>query len=208
MEGWKRLLLENKAWAQDRATRPREAPDAARAEFLWIGSSDSLVPPEQTVGAGPGELIVHRNMANLVHATDMNLGGVLDYGVRQVGVEHVIICGHYDCHGIRLAMEREPCGRLDQWLAQVRETWYAHKDELGVLDADAARRRLVELNVLHQVHNLARSALVQRAWTDHQRPTLHGWVYNHADDLITPLVKIDANASIDDIFRYRGSSDS
>ncbi|MEM6929494.1 MAG: carbonic anhydrase, partial [Myxococcota bacterium] len=157
MEAWKRLLLENKAWAQDRASRPREADEVEKPSFLWIGPSDARVPAEQITGAGPGELIVHRNVANLVLHTDPNVSAVIELAVRMIGVEHVIVCGHHDCHGIRAAMEREPSGMLNPWLAHVRDTWYAHRDELRMHDAVGAERRLVELNVFQQVQNLTRT---------------------------------------------------
>lgn len=204
MEGWKRLLLENKAWAQDRASRPREAQEAERPGFLWIGCSDSRVPAEQLTGSGPGELYVHRNVSNLVVHTDPNLGAVLEYGLHTLGIEHVIVCGHHDCHGIRAALQRGQSGMLNPWLCHVRDIWYAHRDELGMLDAEAAERRLVELNVLQQVQHLARSEVVQRAWQKGESPSLHGWVYDHHDDLIKPLVKVDARTPLDDVYRCVG----
>ena len=203
MEGWKRLLLENKAWAQDRASRPKTG-EAPVPDFLWIGCSDSRVPAERITGVGAGELFVHRNVANLVVPTDLNLAAVLECGIHQLGVAHVIVCGHHDCHGIRAALARRSLGMMNPWLSHVRDTWHAHKDELSLHDEASAERRLVELNVLQQVHNLSRTEIVQRAWAEHQRPTLHGWVYDHNDDLIRPLVKVEANTAIDDVFRFRG----
>lgn len=203
MEPWKRLLLENKAWAQDRASRPREAEEAERPSFLWIGASDARVPAQELTGAGPGELIVHRNVANLVVHTDASIAAVLELAVGKIGVEHVIVCGHHDCAGIRAAIDRQPAGRLDPWLAHVRDIWYAHKDELGMHDAETAERRLVELNVLQQVQNLARSEIVQRTWAEANYPTLHGWVFDHNTDLVTPLVKVDPGSmQLDDIFKF------
>ncbi len=202
MEAWKRLLLENKAWAQDRASRPPEAEEVDRPTFLWIGCSSARVSPEKITGAGPGELIVHLNVANLVVHTDANLAAVVELAVRQLEVPHVIVCGDYESLGVRAAMAREPAGRLDPWLAHVRDVRYAHRDELGLHDPVAAERRLVELNVLQQVHNLARSEVVQRTWATEERPTLHGWVYDNADDLITQLVMVDRDMAVDEIFRF------
>jgi len=204
MEGYKRLLLENKAWAQARASHAPEAEEAEHPEFLWIGCSDARVPAEQLTGAGPGELFVHRNVANLVVATDANLAAVLECAVAEIGVPHVIVCGHHDCHGVRAAMSRTARGMLNPWLTQVRDTWQTHRSEIGMHEAVAAERRLVELNVLQQVQNLAKTEIVQRSWAEHRRPMLHGWVYDHADDLIKPLVKVDADTPLDEAYRFQG----
>lgn len=206
MEGWKRLLLENKAWAQDRASRPREAGESREAkdpDFMWIGCSCDRVPAQQITGAGPGELFVHSNVANLVIHTDPSLAASLELGIRVKKIEHIIVCGRHNCCGIRAAMDRKPAGMASAWFAHLRDIWYDHKDELGMHDEEAAERRLVELNVLRQVKNLAKTEMVQRAWAEGLPLSLHGWVFDHADDLIQPLVKVDAETPLDDIFRYR-----
>jgi carbonic anhydrase len=162
------------------------------------------VPAEQITGASAGELFVHRNLANLVVHTDLNLLSVLECGVRTLKVEHIIVCGHYECHGVRAAMSRESYGLMSSWLNHIKDTWRAHKDELSLHDPEVAHRRLVELNVLQQVRNLARTEVVQRAWATEGRPTLHGWVYDPADYLIRPLVKVDAETPMDDLFKLTG----
>ncbi|MCB9678309.1 MAG: carbonic anhydrase [Alphaproteobacteria bacterium] len=198
MDSWKRLLLENKAWAQDKASHTAEdRPGADKPEFLWIGCSDARVPAERLTGASSGELFVHRNVANLVVHTDVNLLAVLECAVGHIGVEHVVVCGHYECLGIRAAQSRETHGMMDAWLNHVKDTWRAHKDELDLHDEAAAHRRLVELNVMQQVRNLARTTVVQRAWKSAKRPTLHGWVYDPHDFLIRPLVRVDADTPLD-----------
>ncbi len=207
MEGWKRLLLENKAWAQDRVSRAR--PEAeSNPQYLWIGCSDARVPAEQITGSSPGELYVHRNLANLVVHTDLNLLSVLESGVDMLGVKHVIVCGHYQCQGVRAALGRESRGLMNSWLNHIKDTWRQHKDELSLHEPEQAYQRLVELNVLQQVHNLSRTDVVQRAWAGGSRPTLHGWVYDPADCLIRPLVRVDASTSMDTLFQLRPTEDA
>ncbi|MEZ4322590.1 MAG: carbonic anhydrase [Myxococcota bacterium] len=205
MEPWKRLLLENKAWAQDAATQPvSEASDGTSREFLWIGCSDARLPAAQMTGSTDGELFVHRNLGNLVVHTDLNLLAVLECAVTQGGVKHIIVCGHFGCQGVRSALDRQSHGHMDAWLNHIKDTWRTHKDELALHEPEAAQRRLVELNVLQQVNNLARTAIVQRTWAAEQRPMLHGWVFDPADRLIRPLVKVDRSTPLDDIHRLAG----
>lgn len=206
MEPWKRLLLENKAWAQDRGSHANEEDPSTRCdpEFLWIGCSDARVPAEQLTGSGPGELFVHRNLGNLVLHTDLNLMAVLECAVTTLDVAHIIVCGHYECHGMRAAQSRESHGMMNAWLNHIKDTWRAHEDELSLHDAPTAHRRLVELNVLQGVRNLAHTDVVQRAWATDARPTLHGWVYDPHSHLIEPLVRVDAQTPLDAIHRLSG----
>jgi len=197
MEAWKRLLLENKAWAQDTGSHC-PVPGEKRPEFLWIGSSDPLVSPERITGSDAGDLIVHRNLGNLVLHTDFNLLAVLESGIAELEVPHVIVCGHYDCMGVKAALDQRPHTVMNSWLNHIRDTARAHKDELAMHEPKAAFRRLVELNVLQQVHNLARTSVVQRAWKRSGTPTLHGWVYDAHDYNIRPLVKVDQNTALDE----------
>lgn len=205
MEAWKRLLLENKAWAQDAGSHPSEHPP--HPEFLWIGSSDPLVSPERITGTGQGEFLVHRNLGNLVVHTDLNLLSVLEVGVAQLEVPDVIVCGHYGCLGVKAALERQPHGIMNSWLNHIRDVARAHKDELAMHEGAAAFRRLVELNVLQQVHNLARTEVVQRAWKAGTELTLHGWVYDGADYTIHPLVKVGRDTVLDELHRFEVSAD-
>jgi len=202
MDACKRLLLENKAWAQDKATHPTNVSPAP--EFVWIGSSDPLVSPERITGSGAGDFLVHRNLGNLVVHTDLNLLAVLEHGVSRMGVGQVIVCGHYGCLGVEAAMDRGPSNAtMNTWLNHIRDVWRVHKDELAMHDDVAARRRLVELNVLHQVQNLARTEIIQQAWADRQAPTLHGLVYDHETYLIRPLVHLQAGAALDEVHQLR-----
>lgn len=209
MEPWKRLLLENKAWAQGKTeVNPEFFSDLARGQnpdFLWIGCSDSRVPAEDITGASPGELFVHRNIANLVVHTDLNLLSVLQFAVEHLCVEHVIVCGHYGCGGVKAALSPKSYGLLNAWLRHIKDTYRAHKDEVDLHDAEQGLDRMVELNVKQQIHNLTKTDIIQRAWANHRRPTLHGWVYGLDDGLIQPLVRVDHTSPVDEAFRFTES---
>ena len=157
--------------------------------FLFIGCADSRVPVETLTGVLPGEMFVHRNIANQVLPGDLNLLSVLQYAVEVLNVEHVIVCGHHQCGGVKAAMEDTPHGLVDHWLAGIRDSLHSHREELGLCDGEQARwDRLVELNVLRQVFNLARNPIVQNAWRLGRRPTLHGLVYDLKDGLLRELL--------------------
>ncbi len=206
MESWKRLLLENKAWSQGHIeVRPTFFEDLEKdqnPEFMWIGCSDSRVPAEEITGASPGELFVHRNVANMVVHTDLNLLTVLQFAVDFLGVENIIVCGHYGCGGVKAAMTRRSYGLINTWLAPIKEAYKAHRDELEMLEPERAAQRMVEINVQRQVANLARTDVVQRAWKNHQRPTLHGWVYDLHDGLIKPMLRIGPDSDLDEAYRF------
>jgi carbonic anhydrase len=207
MENWKRLLMANKAWAQERMeARPeffRELAKEQRPDFLWIGCSDSRVPAEEITGTSPGELFVHRNIANLVVHTDLNLLSVLQFAVENLEVKHIIVCGHYGCGGVRAALTHSRFGLLNKWLRHIKDTWHDHRDELTLIP-DGPRRvdRMVELNVMEQVQNLMKTSIIQEAWARHQRPVLHGWVYGLEDGLIKPLVQVPPGSPIDEVYRF------
>jgi carbonic anhydrase len=207
MEPCTKLLLANRAWAQERLEiRPEFFKDLAREQkpdFLWIGCSDSRVPAEEVTGASPGELFVHRNIANLVVHTDLNLMSVLQYAVDHLQVKHIIVCGHHGCGGVRAAMSRKSFGLINKWLRSIKDLVAAHSAALE-MDADLERRtdRVVELNVVQQVYNLAKTSIVQRAWHEDQRPTLHGWVYELDSGLLKELVTVTPNTRLDDVFMY------
>ena len=187
-----RLLQNNRAWAADRVKRDptfftrlekQQAP-----EFLWIGCSDSRVPANEIVGLDPGELFVHRNVANVVVHTDLNCLSVLQFAVDVLQVTHVIVCGHYGCGGIRAALEKDSHGLIDNWLRHVQDVARAHDVKLSAIpDFDARVDRLCELNVIDQVQNVARTTVVQDAWRRGRAVQLHGWVYGLRDGLITDL---------------------
>lgn len=159
-------------------------------EFLWIGCSDSRVPPDRITGTNPGDMFVHRNIANLVVQTDMNLLSVLQYAVDVLQVRHVIVCGHYGCGGVKAAMGEERHGLIDNWLRTVKDTQQYFWHELEGLDEHARFDRLVELNVLEQVYNLGKTHTIQDAWARRGAPHLHGWVF----DLHTGIIHAKAGS--------------
>jgi carbonic anhydrase len=203
-----KLLLENKAWASEKkADDPEYFERLAHLqtpEFLWIGCSDSRVPANEITGTQPGEIFVHRNIANLVIHTDVNLLSVLEYAVVHLKVKHVIICGHYGCGGIKAAMTAHDYKQvLNMWLRNIKDVYRLHRDELdGISDMEARADRLTELNVREQVLHLAKTSIIQRAWQHEQRPQLHGWVYGLKDGLIKPVFEMDARSAIDPIYQY------
>ena len=175
-------------------------------EFLWIGCSDSRVPANEITGTQPGEIFVHRNIANMVVNTDVNLLSVLDYAVNHLKVKHVIICGHYGCGGIKAAATNEDFNLvLNMWLRNIKDVYRIHREELNAIKGEEERcNRLVELNVQEQVQNLAKSSIIQRAWKEEQRPDLHGWVYGLMDGTIKPVFEMKAGTHIDPIYEYNG----
>lgn len=206
MESYRKLLLENKAWAKEKLDLDphffsRQA-DIQTPEFLWIGCSDSRVPANEITNTDPGEIFVHRNIANLVVHTDLNMLSVLQYAVQVLDVKHIIVCGHYGCGGVKAAMTHRELGLINKWLRNIKDVYRFHQDELEKLDEQERTDRLVELNVIEQVMNLAKTSIVQYAWAKRQRPMLHGWVYHLEDGILHDLCKMDHNSNVDDIYRY------
>jgi carbonic anhydrase len=157
-------------------------------EYLWIGCSDSRVPANEIVGLLPGELFVHRNIANLVIHTDMNCLSVLQYAVDILKIKHVIVCGHYGCGGVKAAMESQSHGLVDNWLRHVRDTWCRNQAEIEAIPNESERNnRLCELNVLDQVINVGMTTIIQDAWRRGQKIAIHGWIYDLADGLLKDL---------------------
>ena len=206
MKSYERLLLENKAWAAEMlADNPDffdRLSNLQQPEFLWIGCSDSRVPANQITGTQPGEIFVHRNVANLVVNTDVNLLAVVDYAVNHLKVKHIIVCGHYGCGGVQAAMTRKDYKPvLNMWLRNIKDVIRIHQAELNAIqDPEAKSDRLVELNVIEQVKNLARKSSIQRAWKNTGYPHLHGWVYGLKDGLIKPVFEMEAGSSVDSIY--------
>jgi|SRR5215217_1724046 len=208
MHSYEKLLLQNKAWAQEiKADDPDYFERLARLqtpEFLWIGCSDSRVPADRITGTQPGEIFVHRNVANLVVNTDVNLLAVLDFAVTVLKVKHVIVCGHYGCGGIKAAAsqnDHKPV--LNMWLRNVKDVYRLHREELETLKSEEERtNRLAELNVQEQVMNLAKTTIIQKAWKKEQRPDLHGWVYGLKDGLINPVFEMKSGTHIDPLYEY------
>ena len=213
MESHTRLLLANKAWAEERLKiRPdffTKQAETQNPPFLWIGCSDSRVPAEEITGAEPGELFVHRNIANLVVPNDFNLLSVLQYAVEVLEVEHVIVCGHYNCGGVKNAMARRDLGLINQWLRHIKDVYTLHQDDIeSISEAQGRWDRLVEWNVTEQLQNLARTAIVQRAWHNGGRLELHGWVYDLRTGYLKELLLMPPGYRIDDIYTFLWDEDT
>ncbi len=186
------LFARNRAWAEGRrAADPDYFAALARQQrpsYLWIGCADSRVPANEIVGLPPGELFVHRNVANVVVHTDLNCLSVLEFAVRVLHVPHIIVCGHYGCGGVAAAWRREPVGLLDNWLRHVQDVAARHRDALEAIPDERARlHRLSELNVLEQAVNVCRTSVVQQAWRAGEPLTVHGWIYALEDGLLRDL---------------------
>jgi len=208
MDSYIRLLLNNKAWVEHklqlRADYFEKTSADQKPEFLWIGCSDSRVPAEEITGTEPGELFVHRNVANMVVHTDFNMLSVLQYAVQVLRVKHIIVCGHYGCGGVRTAMQQRDLGLINKWLRHIKDVYHDNKDELEAIKNEQDRyKRLIELNVVEQVSHLAETSFVQRAWLTDPALTLHGWVYDIHTGLIKDVVKTDASDLKDDVYRYQ-----
>jgi len=203
-----KLLLENKAWAAEKKLDDPEyferLSHLQTPEFLWIGCSDSRVPANEITGTQPGEIFVHRNIANMVIHTDVNLLSVLEYAVNHLKVKHVIVCGHYGCGGIKAAMTKHDFKQvLNMWLRNIKDVYRLHRDELDSINDEEKRTdRLTELNVQEQVLHLAKTSIIQRAWQKEQRPQLHGWVYGLKDGFIKPVFQMSSDSHIDSIYEY------
>lgn len=208
MHSYEKLLLQNKAWAEEiKADDPEyfeRLSHIQTPEFLWIGCSDSRVPADRITGTQPGEIFVHRNVANLVVNTDVNLLAVLDFAVTVLKVKHVIVCGHYNCGGVKAAATQNDYKPvLNMWLRNIKDVIRLHRDELNAItDEEKRNDRLVELNVQEQVYNLAKTTIIQKAWKKEQRPDLHGWVYSLKDGIIKPVFEMRAGTEIDSLYNY------
>ena len=204
---YNRLLNGNQEWVKERLSQD---PDfytrnsgQQSPEFLWIGCSDSRVPANEITNTEPGDIFVHRNIANLVVHTDLNLLSVLQYAVEVLKVKHVIVCGHYGCGGITAAMSHQSQGLVNKWLTSIKEVYVSHAPELDAMtDIQMRENRLVELNVAEQVHNLAKTSIIQKAWKNRSLQ-IHGWVYDIYTGLIKDLnVMVHELEDLEPIFRY------
>ena len=190
--GLKRLFERNRAWARSMIERDPEffsrLVHQQTPEYLWIGCSDARVPANELMGMLPGELFVHRNIANLVHNIDINLMSVLEFAINVLKVRHVIVCGHYGCGGVRAAVERQEFGVIDNWLRKIKDIYAANKDALDAeSDPDKRLNLLCEINVRHQVLNICHTSIVQNAWREGRELAVHGWIYSIADGLLKDL---------------------
>jgi len=200
-KSYKKLLENNKKWVADQMTLDPgyfdKLANSQHPEYLWIGCSDSRVPANQITGTLPGDIFVHRNIANMVIHSDMNMLSVLSYAVEVLKVKHIIVCGHYGCGGVLAAMENKQFGLIDNWLRHIKDVYRLHFKELDALtDTKLRANRLVELNVIEQVQDLGKTSIVQNAWKREQPLHLHGWVYDVKDGIIKDL---DVN--------FKGTSD-
>lgn len=208
MKTCEKLLLDNKAWAKGKIKDDPEyfnrLSQLQTPEFFWIGCSDSRVPANQITNTQPGEIFVHRNVANMVVHTDVNLLSALDFAVNHLKVKHVIVCGHYGCGGIQASMTNHDYKQvLNMWLRNIKDVYRVHRDELDGFTNEADKfDRLVELNVQEQVIHLAKTSIIQRAWKNEQRPDLHGWVYGLKDGIIKPVFEMVAGTHIDPLYEY------
>ncbi len=208
MKRHEQLLLENKGWAKESVTTDPEfftrMAKVQKPNFLWIGCADSRVPPDQITQTQPGEIFIHRNVANLVVHTDMNFLSVLQYAVEVLKVKDIIVCGHYNCGGVKAALGRDSFGMIDNWLRHIKDVYCLNRNEVDCGKTEEERLKiLVECNVKEQLLNLAKTAIVQNAWKKEDAPYLHGWVYDLHDGILKPILEIAPNESLDDtIYQY------
>jgi len=207
MDIYNALLEGNKKWVESQL---KENPDyftnlskGQTPQVLWIGCSDSRVPANQITNTMPGEIFVHRNIANMVVHTDMNMLSVLDYAVNVLNVRHVIVCGHYGCGGVKAAMGTQQFGLIDNWLRNIKDVYRLYKNELeAITDEEKRFDRFVELNVIEQVFDLTKTSIIQNSWKARSQPYVHGWVYSIATGIIKDLqVSFNSATKIPEIYR-------
>lgn len=204
---YKKLIDNNRQWVKDKlAVDENYFTDLAKGQqppVLWIGCADSRVPANEVIGAKPGEVFVHRNIANMVIHTDMNMLSVLDYAVNVLKVKHIIVCGHYGCGGIKAAMGNQYYGVIDNWIRHIKDVYRLHHQELiGIEDEEKQFDRFVELNVVEQVYDLAKTSILQRVWKKGQTVHIHGWVYNIRDGHVIDLgVNFSNEDDLDDVYK-------
>jgi carbonic anhydrase len=200
------LLTNNKKWVSEMLEKDenyfKSLAEGQKPPVLWIGCADSRVPANQITGTLPGEIFVHRNIANMVIHTDMNMLSVLDYAVNHLKVKHIIVCGHYGCGGVEAAMQNKSLGLINKWIRNIKEVYKDNYTELKKITDERKRfDRLVELNVIAQVYDLAKTSIVQRSWKNESGLEIHGWVYGLNDGVIKDLkVSMDSAAHLEDIF--------
>jgi carbonic anhydrase len=207
MQAYEKLLQNNKEWA---ANKIKVDPDffnrlinVQKPDFLWIGCSDSRVPPDQITQTQPGEIFIHRNIANMVIHTDLNVLSVLEYAVNVLKVNHIIVCGHYGCGGVKAAFQQHSLGLINKWLRNIKDVYRFHQEEIRALPNEEDRlNRLIELNVEEQVMNLAKTSIVQKAWKERNAPNLHGWVYDLHDGVIKTIFELRAGEHFDPLYEF------
>ncbi|RAK02708.1 carbonic anhydrase [Larkinella arboricola] len=204
---YQELFANNKKWVEDRTLQDPaffdNLAEGQRPKFLWIGCSDSRVPANVVTGTDPGDLFVHRNIANMVIHNDMSMLSVLDYAVNVLGVQHVIVCGHYGCGGVAAAMGNKQVGLIDNWLRYIKDVYRLHQHELNAIEDPGQRlNRLIELNIQEQVYGLTTTTIVQNAWTAGRPLQIHGMVYDLKTGLLKDLqITKDHTSEIDEVYR-------
>ncbi len=208
-EFYKKILENNKKWVESklaiRSNYFENLVEKQNPPLLWIGCSDSRVPPNDIIGAEPGEVFIHRNIANMVVHSDMNMLSVLDYAVNILKVKHVIVCGHYGCGGVEAAMTNSSVGIIDNWIRHIKDVYRLNQKELeAITDKKNRFNAFVEINVKEQVMNLAKTSIVQNAWKNGQELSLHGWVYGLNDGYVTDLeVNFSCDKDLDDVYQLK-----
>ncbi|MEN2282048.1 carbonate dehydratase [Algoriphagus sp. SE2] len=208
MKPYEKLLLQNKAWSEEMNetdnTFFQRLAQQQKPKFLWIGCSDSRVPANQITGTEPGEIFVHRNIANMVVHTDLNMLSVLQYAVEVLKVEHIIVCGHYGCGGVAAALTNNNLGLINKWLRNIKEVYKMYKDEIDAIENPSEKaNKLVEYNVIEQCQDLIKTSIIQKSWNQRKAPHVYGWVYGLNNGLVSELVKIEPDfENINPIFRY------
>lgn len=206
-EFYTKILDNNKAWVESKISKDpdffNKLADGQQPPLLWIGCADSRVPANEIIGAQPGEVFVHRNIANMVVHTDMNMLSVLDYAVNVLKVKDIIVCGHYGCGGVKTAMGNSSVGLIDNWLRHIKDAYRFNKEELDAIEDPHERcNRFVEINAREQVYNLAKTSIVQNAWANGQELHIHGWVYGVGSGLVNDLeVTLNDNEDLETVFQ-------
>jgi carbonic anhydrase len=201
------LLEGNRLWVQEKLDDDPEffhrLAKGQNPQVLWIGCSDSRVPANEITRTQPGDIFVHRNIANMVVHTDMNMLSVLDYAVNVLKVKHVIVCGHYGCGGVKAAMENDQFGLIDNWLRTIKDVYRLHANELdSIEDKEERFRRFVELNIIEQVFDLSKTSIIQNAWRQRNEPKVHGWVYDIRTGIINDLkVSLHSSKELPSIYK-------
>lgn len=216
MDKLNQLFQNNRDWAEKIKTEDEHFFEKLSAqqqpEYLWIGCSDSRVPSNQIIGLMPGEVFVHRNVANIVIQTDLNCQSVIQFAVDVLKVKHIMVVGHYGCGGVRAALDGSQHGLIDNWLSSLQDIHAAHRDELAKLSGEAKVDLLCELNVQAQVANVCRTRIVQNAWARGQELNVHGWIYSVRDGLLKDLdATISESAQLDPVYKIapmQGSIDA
>src|SRR6478736_5014682 len=209
LKSYHKLLDQNKEWVAQKNSEDSEffsrLASQQKPEFFWIGCSDSRVPANQITGTDPGEVFVHRNIANMVIHTDMNLLSVLDYAVNILEVKHVIVVGHYGCGGVRAAMDDKKYGIVDNWIRHIKDVYMVYQERLEkITDPLKRENALIEYNVIEQVTHLRQTSIIQNAWAKRNGPWSHGWVYDIHDGLIRDLnISMKDNSKLPGIYRFR-----